>query len=227
MDLQDLHAFESDIRTQVPGFQVAWKDTSWLQKLIGWILFPFNSTYMVNFVTTFYPTVYFPTQFEYEESPLNSFIVLAHERVHLLDTKASPFWFRFSYLLPQILFATLFPAGLVSVFFSWWVGCILFALATLSVLPWPSPWRTYWEKRGYAMTLAATYWTTGSLPSDLGPFILTNFLGWFYYKMSWSQSDMDRWLKDTSLSALNGTLAKDPIYGDVLSFLRSRGLSKI
>jgi len=227
MDTEDLRAFEGDTRNQVPGFQVAWKTDSWLQKAIGLLLRAFNPSYLTNFITTFYPKVYFPSKLDYERSPSSSFIVLAHERVHLLDTQASPVWFRVSYLLPQLFFIPFVVAGIVTAFFSWWAACILFFVGLLCLGPWPSPWRTHWEKRGYAMTLAVSYWATGSLPVGLGKSVTSHFTGWDYYRMSWSDRDMQLWLMETAQSVRDGTLVKDHVYADVLAFMRRRGLVKI
>lgn len=102
LDLQLLRSFEDTVRKQVPGFKLGYKDESPLQKAIGF-LFPFNPGYMTSFITTFYPTVYFPSKNSYENSPRSSLSVLAHEMVHLVDTIAHPIWFRLSYALPQIL----------------------------------------------------------------------------------------------------------------------------
>jgi len=101
--IDDLKNFEEVIRKRVPGFRVAFKDASFVQRLLGFVMRPFNHRYMTDFTSTFYPVVWFPTQERYESNPRNSFVVLAHEYVHLVDTSKRPIWFRVSYVMPQAL----------------------------------------------------------------------------------------------------------------------------
>ncbi len=225
MDQSDLKAFEDDTRRIVPGFQVSWKSGSWRQRLLGKLLF-FNPTYMTGYVSTFYPIVYFPTQQNYEGNPTSSFSVLAHERVHLLDTKRQPVWFRVSYLLPQGLIVPFLISLIVSAFISWKAALISLVLVVLAAIPWPSLGRTKLEKRGYAMTMAVHYWLTREIPSELKQNIKNYFVGWPYYKMSWSLSNIDSWLDSTEKAIKSGTLIEDLTYGDVLQFLVNRGLLK-
>lgn len=225
MDQSDLQAFEENTKRVVPGFQVAWKSDSWSQRLLGKLLF-FNPTYMTGYVSTFYPIVYFPTRAGYEEDPARSFSVLAHERVHLLDTKRQPLWFRISYLLPQVLIAPFLISAIVTAFFSWKAALVSLGLVALAAIPWPSPGRTKLEKRGYAMTLAVYYWLTREIPPKLKQDIKSYFVGWPYYKMSWSPTDIDAWLATTEQAIKSGTLIDDLTYGDVLQFLVNRGLLK-
>ena len=51
MDLQALHNFEDVIRERVPGFKVAFKDESPSQKVLGFLMQPFNPTYMTKFIS--------------------------------------------------------------------------------------------------------------------------------------------------------------------------------
>lgn len=103
MDLKTLHAFEDEIRQLVPDFQVKFKSESKLQRFIGLLVKPFNPEYLTRYTSTFYPVVWFSSRESYESHPRTSMTVLAHELVHLLDTKAHPIWFRVSYLFPQCL----------------------------------------------------------------------------------------------------------------------------
>ena len=225
MNREDLQAFEEDTKTVVPGFKVAWKSDSLKQRLLGRVLW-FNPTYMTKYVSTFYPVVYFPTQVEYESNLTSSFAVLAHERVHLLDTRRQGIWFRVSYLLPQVMFVPLSISALSCSFFEGKLAILLLVLALVSLLPWPSPGRTKWEKRGYAMTMAVSYWIRGEVTSELKQSIKSYFVGWPYYKMSWSPSDIDVWLTQIEWDLKTGTLLEDQVYFDVRQFLGSRGLLK-
>jgi len=227
MDLADLRAFEADTASVVPGFQLAWKDQSSFQKLLGAIMKPFNPNFMTSYTTTFYPKVFFPTKERYEGNPDSSFTTLAHERVHLLDTKASPLWFRLSYVYPQVLSVPLLLAGGVLAFFFGWWSLIAFGLGLACLAPWPAPGRVHWEQRGYAMTMAVTFWLTGDIPFARKDSIRKQFLTMAYFKMAWSTKAIDKWLSDTETSIRNGTLAaNDPVYGDVLKFLQSRGKAR-
>lgn len=126
MDLSTLHAFEDHVRTYVPKFRVAFKDESVVQRILGFFVYPFNQQFMTNYTTTFYPVVYFPSRAAYEGSPDNSFSVLAHEMVHLLDTIRYPFWFRVSYALPQLFAVALLAAyGIVAGHHAWILALVL------------------------------------------------------------------------------------------------------
>jgi hypothetical protein len=103
MDLATLREFEDVVRKLVPGFRIAYKDETPFQKLLGFFARPFNNGYMSRYTTTFYPVVYFPSKTDYETNIRGSFVVLAHEFIHLLDSAKHPVWFRLSYSLPQIL----------------------------------------------------------------------------------------------------------------------------
>ena len=102
MDLRTLRAFENEVRKLCPELQIGFKDQSFSQKVLGFLL-PLNPTFRTKSSTTIYPTVYFPSKTQYETHPWSSFLVLAHEMMHLLDAKARPFWSWFSFLLPQLL----------------------------------------------------------------------------------------------------------------------------
>jgi len=227
MDQKDVIAFEDDTRALVPGFRVAWKSESCSERFLGLLLRPFNPDYMTKYISTFYPIVYFPSKDLYGSCPNCTFTVLAHERVHLLDTKEYPFRFRFSYLMPQIFALPFFLGACTMTFFSLGVAVTLFVMGLLFLGPWPSPWRVYWEKRGYAMNMAVSYWILGTIPAGLISSIKSQFLGWQYYRMSWSEKEIEHWISTTSESIRNGTITKDPVYGAVRWFMCSRGLVKL
>ena len=190
IDLATLKRFESYIKTHIPGFEVRFKNESWSQKLLGTLLF-FNPNYITGFITTFYPYVYFPTKEGYEANPTNSFIILAHEFVHLYDDKNN-LSFKISYLFPQILSVLFILSGLISLFFSWIPFVILLTIGVLCLLPLPAPYRVHWEKRGYAMSMfVINHITQGDY--EIKNFLKETFLGWSYFKMSWSENDIDKW----------------------------------
>lgn len=227
MNSTDLQAFEADTAKLVPGFTIAWKDESTFQKVAGWFAKVFNPAYMTSYTTTFYPKVWFPTKAFYEKDPTHSFLILAHERVHLLDTKKQPLWFRFSYVFPQILAVPLVLAGIALAFVVGGWSLIAFTLALACLPPWPAPWRVHWEQRGYAMSIACGFWLTGDIPLARRESIRKQFLGMAYFKMAWNEKAIDDWLDQVERSVRNGTLAAgDEVYGAVLQFLRERGMTK-
>jgi len=139
------------------GLKVKFKDESLFMKILGWILF-FNPKFMTNYTTTIGSTVYFANRKWLKENQDSAAHVLAHELVHIGDSKqAGGFIFSYTYLLPQAL-ALL---SLLAIFSTWWwLLCLLF------LAPIPSPFRTHWELRGYAMT-DATYFKSDGVFTDI------------------------------------------------------------
>lgn len=228
MTSEDLAAFVVDTQRVIPGFKVAWKDESFWQKVAGFFSKPFNPGYMVTTTTTLYPTVWFPTKAFYEKDPQLTLMILAHERVHLVDRKERGFWQQLSYALPQVIAAPLLLIGIILTFVVGWWSLIAIVLGLACIAPWPSPWRTYWEQRGYAMSMAMYYWMTGSLSEAQRYTLPPKFLGWSYYRMSWSEKDIAKWLDSTQKAIAEGTLGEQgQVYDDVLQFLRDRGLARV
>lgn len=131
--------------------KVRFKNESILMRVLGIILF-FNPDFMTNYTTTIGNTVYFPSKEWLESRKTSAAAVLAHELVHIQDSKeAGLIVFSYTYLVPQI-FALL---SLFAIFSSWWwLLCLVF------LAPIPAPFRTYWELRGYAMSDAVRYKST-------------------------------------------------------------------
>ena len=85
--------------------------------------------------------------------------LLTHETTHLYDNKRlGNFLYAIGYAFPQIL---VLPA-LLLLFLSWKIALIV---AVLCLLPFPAPWRTYFEKRAYFVQLYARYslWSYGAV----------------------------------------------------------------
>ncbi len=101
MDSGTLELFETELRREVPDFQVKFKDESWIQKLIGTLIYPINPMYLTGYVTTFGSTVYFSSKADYLSNPESSLSTLAHEFVHITDSKKDSY-FRLKYLFPQV-----------------------------------------------------------------------------------------------------------------------------
>jgi hypothetical protein len=101
MDVNTLHAFEGEVSKAIPGFEIRYKNASTMQRVLGWLVFPFNPEYLTKYISTFAPKVFFPSKDYYESTPRSSFVTLAHELVHMMDSAKNPWWFRISYMLPQ------------------------------------------------------------------------------------------------------------------------------
>ncbi len=266
LDLPTLKAFEGAIRAAFPEFKLGYKNQSLLMKFMGF-LSPMNPDFMTKLVTTMYPTIYFPSQQEYEGNPKFSFTLLSHEMVHLADTKANPLWFRLSYAFPQLLaifpfiafgvlagknawilgvlfgsyllgcligkkslalyvvlaVAGLIGSGVLAVLLTHWVSGALF-LGLSMVAPWPAPFRTKWEMRGYAMNLAVTQWMFGGVPDFYKTGLASYFTGGSYYYMDWSGGDTNKQLDAFCASAKSGELQKEFPYSIVYKFMSDNGL---
>jgi hypothetical protein len=169
------------IQKEIPGFRVDFKDTTENKKLrlTGAVVGLFNKAYMTRFTTTLYPVVYFSSKEKVESDPWGAFRILAHEYVHLCDEKVSRFGFPVGYLMPQIL--AVFSLGAVGAIWSSWF--LLFLVFLLALAPWPSPWRSHREMRGYSMNMALDCWISGGVPQWRKDAVLKTFTGWGYYKM--------------------------------------------
>jgi len=262
MTPEKLQKLEELAKKLVPGYHPGFKDQSSTMKFLGKLMWPFNPLFMTSFTTTFYPVVYFPSKEYYDYNSQRSFTILAHELVHLIDTKRHPFTFRLSYLFPQVLAPVVWVVYAALAGLNTWpllvllVGLVGFLMTNMSLLmlavlggllfvgtsallvwltgwysvlffaglvllaPWPAPWRTYWEKRGYATSLAIQTWAEGSIQQVSRDFIKVCFVGPGYYFMSWSGRSIDRWMDRTMERARSGELAKEEPYKSLCDVLR-------
>jgi len=135
------------------GLKIQFKDQSTSMKILGFFMF-FNKKFMKSYSTTLGNVVYFPSKVWLEADRDRAARILAHELVHISDSKSmGEIEFSYSYLFPQIL-------STISICF--FLGCSpWFLLFLLFLLPLPSPTRTYWELRGYAVTDMVNYKQTG------------------------------------------------------------------
>lgn len=102
MDAGTLGSFEIELRRVVPALQVKFKEESRLQRLLGVLIYPLNPKYMRGCVTTFGNTIYFSSRADYTKDPDNTFSKMAHEFVHIMDSKRDPL-FKVKRLFPQVL----------------------------------------------------------------------------------------------------------------------------
>jgi hypothetical protein len=196
------------------GFDVKIKDDSRLMKLIAKILF-FNPNFMNSFVTTIGPIVYIPRLWFTEAASGNReypYEVIAHELVHVNDSEKSKL-FKIGYLFPQWLALIALLAPIFATFFgaNWWL--LLWAL--VFILPIPAIWRNKYERRGYAMSLAVTYWKTGKFSLERCRQITEQFTGPAYYFMWPFKKSMEKWTDSVELQLMRNTILNEKIYRDV------------
>jgi hypothetical protein len=120
------------------------KQSSWLMKIVGFIIKPFNPQFMVTYTTTIGSTIYVPDDFmKYED--LHMLEIIAHETQHIIDHSKGKLLFTLGYLFPQCL-ALLSIFSIAAIWHLW----MLWFLASLVFLsPIPSPFRYKSELAGY------------------------------------------------------------------------------
>lgn len=131
---------------------------------------------------------------------------------------------RLSSLLFYVLIATtLLSAGAYAVFTTGWLALVLVAGA-VALAPWPSPSRTHFELRGYAMQVAMTQWIYGEVSMATRESICENFVGSSYYFMSWSRAHVMRRIDEYAKRAASGELQQEAPYDLVYRFCLRQGL---
>jgi len=160
-----------ELQTHVP-FRIRYKDESPEMEVIDAFVSPFSPTFMENYTTVIGSTIYFPSRAALMRNEEQAMRTLAHEAVHLLD--ADRWWmpiFSMGYLFPQILALGVF----LSPWLGWWAMLFL-----LFLLPWPAPFRFYYESRAYAIDMLLA-------PADKQDIymqrIVKQFTGWSYFRM--------------------------------------------
>jgi hypothetical protein len=95
--------------------------------------------------------------------------------------------------------------------------------ALLFVIPWPAPWRTKWELRGYSMNVAFAVWWGYWTPA-IRDQIALNFTGPNYFFMCWSSSKIRAALDQAAEKAQAGEIQRETPYSTVHDFLYQRRL---
>ncbi len=159
------------------GVRSAYKNESWLMRILGWVLF-FNPAFMTRYTTTLGKTVYFPSRKDVEGNPQRYALVLAHELQHVMDQKdMGTFSFVSQYLEPQWwVVAGLVPAVLPHA--PWWLSLP----SLVALLPTRSEGRTKIELRGYGLTLSMLVWM-GSEIDSVPSWMLGQFTSMSYFRM--------------------------------------------
>ena len=173
MDSSVLNAFVTMASNHVPGFEVRFKDTSLFMKFLGLLVTPFNPEFMTSFATTIGKRVYFPSRDFYVSDPQGSLFVLGHEYVHAWDAK-SRWWFKLSYLFPQILAVT--PLVLFGVLAGphVWILAVLFGGYLVAALAGRLHKVLFWVLVGFFLftTGFLAIWLTGWVSLALGVALL-------------------------------------------------------
>ena len=183
----------SVVLTNFPKVKIRVKSNSFWMRLLGKLLF-FIPGFMTKMTTVLGNTIWVPYANwtnRHLASPTTALYVCAHEFVHMWDSKYNIKLFGLKYLFPQI-WAILSLGALFSFYNLWY---LLFLLALLFLLPWPSPWRTHIESNGYAMTMYIRKLTQKQYNDIVGAERLAeNFLGMGYYYMCPNRNSVVRLL---------------------------------
>jgi hypothetical protein len=206
----NLEQFTLSAQQYFPNLKIKYKDESLFMKILGSLLF-FNKSFMATYTTTIGSTIYFPSKKFVEERYYSSILILLHELVHVQDgIKFNPIIFAMLYLSPQIF-------GLLSVplfFISWKIALITLIV---SILPLPSFFRMYFEKRAYFVSLYAMYAMIKNHKIDASleenkKFYLSQFKNASYYFM-WTFKNLDKEFSDAVLKIKSGEKPySDPIF---------------
>jgi len=195
--------FSAVIREHIPGFEIRYKDESWSSKVLGILVWVFNREYMTRYTTTRYPRVYFPSREFVNSDHRRAWKILAHEFVHLWDTKQQGIWHNIAYGLPQLLCIPF----LIWFIASWFVpvNWLKWSMVGLSAggfiafaCPLPAYFRMRSEIRGYTMNLCVNQWRycDDGMPSNATlKWITQAFTGSGYYFMWRDKDDVIRRLQ--------------------------------
>ena len=227
MIMPGFRSFLDHMRNAGYDIRIAFKDESFLMKLLGFLLF-FTKEFMTRFTTTIGNTVYFPSREWLEKNEHRATRVLAHEIVHIHDRKklnrrGTVLLYSFLYLVPQILAILSLLAFLAFINLNW-LFCLLFLLF---LAPIPSPGRFYIESRGYTMNMF-----TRSLDAAYGHYkynaethahvLAEYFTGSWYYFM-WPFHDH---VVKTLLNNYAKALFLSPVFRDVQLWFQREQLDK-
>ncbi len=141
--------FDATIRKFVPKWKVIAKADSKLHRAIGFVLQP-----LLPYMTRFWTTIGFTAAYPSED---NSWQVRPHEGRHGMQAKRwTRLGFGFLYLFPQ----TLMPifALLAFLFSSTQMFTIFCVLAVGSLMPWPAPFRMWFELHAYQLSIMILAW---------------------------------------------------------------------
>lgn len=175
-DTEILANLTLEIQKSVPKFKVKSKQDSKFLKFLNFFVKSFNPGFMTAYVTTIYPNVYFPDNF----NDRTKWQILAHEWVHLLSARSSRLGFSLGYLFPQWL-AIFSVFSFLAIWFSnFWLLNLLWLLLAA---PLPAYFRMKEEFDGYTMSMAVNWWRTGFISPTYIAWVAEQFTGPGYYFM--------------------------------------------
>lgn len=153
--------------------KIKFKDESWEMQLLNVLVFWFNTDFLTRYTTVIGHTIYFPDKEYIFYNEKGAMKTLAHEMVHILDSRRMGMGtFALSYLFPQILAIGVFAFP----FIGWWALLFL-----LFLLPLPAPFRSESEARAYALDVLMA---PQSQREDVLDRIVSLFIGRDYYFMN-------------------------------------------
>lgn len=121
--------------------------------------------------------------------------------------------------LHRLLFWAVMPITLAGAVITAWAltGYAVLALfgVLVALVPWPAPWRTKWELRGYGMNVALAQRLYGSVSQKHKDSITKQFTGPAYYFMCWSSAKVQESLEVTRAKFVAGILQKERPYEQV------------
>lgn len=186
------------MRERRPDFEIRFKDEKlplWLRPVF-WFQGLITDGFWERYTTAVGSHIYFPSREVYEADKARAFATLAHEFVHMHDSaELGRVQFAMRYTFPQLPVGLLGVLGVLGLIYAPLYA--LFGLA-IALAPWPAPWRTKYEKRGYRMTILVM--TMMGQPID-AEHIVKQFVSKQYYWMNRDEDAIRAWVSDEVLSA--------------------------
>jgi hypothetical protein len=148
----DVKNFLETVSVDYGDMKILPKSSSKLMKAIGWLfgVTKISPEFMTQYITIIGNTVYYPDQ-KLENPDSESMVrVIAHETMHVADSKRfSKPLFSFLYLFPQ----SLAVLSLLSFLAFWKLSFLWCLLFLLCLAPIPAPFRYLFELRAYRVNL--------------------------------------------------------------------------
>lgn len=202
-------------QTYFPDLKIKYKDQDPLMKVVGTLMF-FNPAFKTSFVTTIGHTIYWPNQAYVQTNAQGTAEVFIHECTHMYDEgRLGSFAFKAGYLFPQIL---ALPMLLLLFVLTW---KIVLPLVLLCLLPWPAPWRAYFERRAYFVSMRVGYSLFGWDPTAMGSSFAAHFKDGSYYWMMPFGEDAKFAAEAANVLAGKPESASDPALDKMITDLMS------
>jgi hypothetical protein len=202
-------AYMKLVQAKHPEIRLLPKGDSFLMKVVGLILRPFNPSFNSRFTTTIGSTIWMPSEVANSLSEDQFLEVMAHEVQHILDHKEKTILFEVGYLFPQIL-ALLSLFAFCGFWSTAWLLCLLFLVF---LAPLPAYWRYKAELNGYRVSILFDK-LFGRPPEETYEWVAKQMTGPNYY-FAWP-------FKGKILSDLKDeSFLEAPRYKEISEFLNS------